>query len=221
MTGTDFVRFPCCGGGADSRDHDSRCVVGGDSDPAPAHRAPAVALPTEAKARKAIPIVAGCLDYFPAALAAVAELSRVGNEQHSPGQPMHHARGKSGDHADCIGRHLMDRGTVDTDGIRHSAKVAWRALALLQEELEREAGAPLARGAKLPPESDSRPTPPAYSPPARHTVECRDPKCEQRCMEPQPSIFVAPEVPTARLRCGDCGKTWPMDERSTCPECHP
>lgn len=107
-----------------------------------------VSLPTDAAKRKAIPIVSGCLDYFPAALAAVAELSRVGNEQHNPGQPMHHARGKSSDHADCVVRHLMDRGTVDTDGIRHSAKAAWRALALLQEELE-AAGAPLARGAKL------------------------------------------------------------------------
>lgn len=27
--------------------------------------------------------------------------------------------------------------------------------------------------------------------------------------------------PTARLRCGDCGRTWPLDERSTCPECNP
>ena len=111
-----------------------------------------VSLPTEAAARKAIPMVRGCLDFSPAALGAVAELSRGGNEQHSPGQPMHHARGKSGDHPDCIVRHLMDRGTIDTDGIRHSAKVAWRALALLQEELEREAGAPLARGARAPQE---------------------------------------------------------------------
>lgn len=109
---------------------------------------PAVALPTDAKTRKAIPIVSGCLDYFPAALAAVAELSRIGNEQHNAGQPLHHARGKSTDHADCIVRHLIDRGTVDTDGVRHSAKVAWRALALLQEELEREVGAPLPRGAR-------------------------------------------------------------------------
>lgn len=108
-----------------------------------------LALPSDAAARKQIPIVAGCLDYFPAALAAVAELSRVGNEQHNPGEPLHHARGKSTDHADCIVRHLMDRGAIDTDGIRHTAKAAWRALALLQEELEREAGAPLARGAKL------------------------------------------------------------------------
>jgi hypothetical protein len=37
-------------------------------------------------------------------------------------------------------RHLIERGTRDTDGQRHTAKVAWRALALLQEELEAEAG---------------------------------------------------------------------------------
>lgn len=106
-------------------------------------------LPTSAAARKEIPLVSGCLDYFPAALAEVAHLSKIGNDQHNPGQPMHHARGKSTDHADCIARHLLERGTIDTDGIRHSAKVAWRALAQLQEELEREAGAPLPRGAKL------------------------------------------------------------------------
>jgi len=97
--------------------------------------------------RKNFPIARGCLDYFPDALLAVAELSRIGNEQHNPGQPMHHARGKSSDHADCIVRHLMDRGGLDTDGVGHSVKVAWRALALLQEELE-AAGAPLARAAK-------------------------------------------------------------------------
>jgi hypothetical protein len=124
----------------------------------PATRAdpPRLALPEDHAARKAIPIVSGCWDYFPAALAAVAELSRVGNEQHNPGEPMHHARGKSSDHADCIGRHLMDRGgwyEVTIAGkvhrVRHSVAVAWRALALAQEELEREEGAPLARGAKV------------------------------------------------------------------------
>ena len=41
----------------------------------------------------------------------------------------------------------MERGTIDTDGTRHSAKMVWRALAVLQLELE-EAGAPLARGAR-------------------------------------------------------------------------
>jgi hypothetical protein len=93
-------------------------------------------LPTDAKQRKNVPMARGLLDYFPDACAAVAELSRIGNEQHQPGQPMHWAREKSTDHADCIVRHLIDRGTMDTDGVRHAAKVAWRALALLQLEIE-------------------------------------------------------------------------------------
>jgi hypothetical protein len=92
----------------------------------------------------------GLLYYFPAALAEVARVSKVGNDQHNPGEPMHHARGKSTDHANKIMRHLVEAGTVDTDGTRHTAKLAWRALALLQEELEREEGAPLPRNARLP-----------------------------------------------------------------------
>lgn len=113
------------------------------------------ALPTDSATRKNIPMCSGLLDYFPAALAEVAFVSYVGNEKHNPGEPLHHARGKSMDHADCIMRHLTDRGTTDVFWIgekcyevRHSAYVAWRALAMLQQELE-EAGAPLARGAKL------------------------------------------------------------------------
>lgn len=96
-------------------------------------------LPTDAKTRKNAPIARGVLDYFPDALFAVADLSRIGNEQHNPGEPMHWAKEKSPDEADCILRHLVDRGTFDTDGVRHSTKVAWRALALLQREIEAEA----------------------------------------------------------------------------------
>jgi hypothetical protein len=95
-----------------------------------------MSLPTEAKARKETPITRGVLDYFPDAIAAVAELSRIGNDQHNPGQPMHWDRTKSTDHADCITRHLIERGTLDTDGVRHATKVAWRGLALLQTEIE-------------------------------------------------------------------------------------
>ncbi len=106
-------------------------------------------LPIDSAARKEIPMARGLLDYFPAALAAVAQVSKVGNDKHNPGEEMHHARGKSSDHADCILRHLTERGTTDPDdGQLHSAKMAWRALALLQEELE-AAGAPLARGARV------------------------------------------------------------------------
>ena len=62
----------------------------------------------------------------------------VGNAQHNPGQPLHWSKGKSSDHADSLLRHLVDRGSLDSDGQRHSAKVAWRALALLQIEIEEE-----------------------------------------------------------------------------------
>lgn len=92
-------------------------------------------LPTGADERNAIPMCTGVLDYFALALAEIAKLSKVANEQHNPGQPMHWALGKSTDHADKILKHLVDRGLLDTDGMRHSAKVAWRALALLTEEL--------------------------------------------------------------------------------------
>jgi hypothetical protein len=95
-------------------------------------------LTTEKQDRKERPIARGVLDYFPLAIAEVAKVSYVGNQQHNPGEEMHWSRGKSNDHADCIARHLIERGTIDTDGLRHSAKIAWRALALLQLELEAE-----------------------------------------------------------------------------------
>lgn len=95
-------------------------------------------LPTDAKVRKEIPLVTGVLDYFPDALCEVAVVSWHGNNQHNPGQPLHWSKHKSTDHADCMGRHLLDRGTKDSDGMRHSAKVAWRALADLQIEIEAE-----------------------------------------------------------------------------------
>lgn len=90
--------------------------------------------------RKDRPLATGVLDYFPDALLEVARVSKIGNDQHNPGQPLHWAKEKSTDHADALLRHLVDRGTMDTDGGRHSAKVAWRALALLQTEIERERG---------------------------------------------------------------------------------
>lgn len=95
-------------------------------------------LPTDSAARKNMPIATGVIDYFPDALAAIAEVSKKGNDKHNPGEPLHWAREKSTDHADCIARHLIERGRLDEDGGRHSAKLAWRALALLQEEIEEE-----------------------------------------------------------------------------------
>jgi Domain of unknown function (DUF5664) len=101
----------------------------------------AVILPQDATLRKGTPVITGVLDYFPLAIAEVARLSKAGNDQHNPGKLLHWDRTKSLDHADCIGRHLIDRGALDDDGQRHSAKLAWRALALLQTELELEAAA--------------------------------------------------------------------------------
>jgi len=92
--------------------------------------------PSEAATRKGQPVATGVVDYFPQALLAVAELSRIGNDQHNPGKPLHWDRSKSGDEGDALMRHFIERGTFDTDGVRHSAKVAWRALALLQKEIE-------------------------------------------------------------------------------------
>lgn len=107
----------------------------------------ALLMPSSPTDRKAIPVASGVLDYFPAALAEIAKVSYVGNQQHNPGEPLHWARGKSMDQGDTLIRHFLQRGDLDSDGLRHSAKMAWRALALLQLELE-AAGAPLARGAK-------------------------------------------------------------------------
>lgn len=99
-----------------------------------------MALPTDAQERKSAPIYSGVLQYFPDAIVAVAQLSKKGNDQHNQGQPLHWAREKSADHHDCLLRHVMEAGTIDTDGVRHSAKVAWRALAALQLELEAAQG---------------------------------------------------------------------------------
>lgn len=118
----------------------------GRGDEQAAHH-PTPLLPSDAADRKKIPIGTGVLDYFPAAMVEIAKVSQAGNDQHNPGQPLHWARQKSTDQADTIIRHFLERGGRDSDGHRHSAKLAWRALALLQIELE-EAGAPLARGAK-------------------------------------------------------------------------
>jgi hypothetical protein len=78
------------------------------------------------------------MDYFADALVAISNVSFAGNEQHNPGTPLHWDRTKSTDEADTAMRHFLQRGTLDTDGKRHTAKFAWRALAILQKEIEGE-----------------------------------------------------------------------------------
>src|SRR5690349_24747330 len=93
-------------------------------------------LPSDYDARKGIPL-AVVLDYFPAALAEVAKVIGAGQAQHGT---TGWDRAKSRDEESTMIRHFMDRGALDSDGIRHSAKMAWRALAILQKEIEAAEG---------------------------------------------------------------------------------
>lgn len=90
-------------------------------------------LSQDSQERKDTPIYSGVMAYFPLALAAVARVSKAGNDKHNPGQPLHWSRGKSTDHKDCIARHLIEADGVDpSTGELHAAALAWRALANLQ-----------------------------------------------------------------------------------------
>lgn len=88
--------------------------------------------------RKQTPIFTGVLKYFPDAIRELAKCSYAGQQQHNPDKPLAWDRSKSGDELDALARHLLEVGTIDSDGIRHSTKVAWRALANLQKEIENE-----------------------------------------------------------------------------------
>ncbi len=114
---------------------------------------PRLTLPLDSQERKNYPLMRGCLRYFPAALAGVAKVSRLGNDKHNPGQELHHDREKSMDHGDCIVRHLLDTedllsASADKEQILlEVSQLVWRALAYSQE-LHEKFGAPLAPGAK-------------------------------------------------------------------------
>ena len=126
-------------------------------------------LGTDSTDRKNIPVFSGVIKYAPAAIAGVARISKAGNDKHNPGEPLHHARGKSMDHADCIVRHVMDVADIEAAILRDEAiretfgllpeadallnevsQLAWRALMGSQELHEKYGGAPLAPGARLP-----------------------------------------------------------------------
>ena len=87
---------------------------------------------------KQYPMFEGLLKYFPNALREVSHLSLVANEQHHPGEPLHWDKEKSTDEKDALLRHLTEiaKGNhIDTDGMLHATKVAWRALANLERDL--------------------------------------------------------------------------------------
>lgn len=93
--------------------------------------------------RKDMPVFSGVLQYFPDAIFELSRQSKKGNDKHNPDQPLHWARDKSSDHADCVARHLIDIGSnwdnIDEEtGSYHATALAWRSLALLQTLLERK-----------------------------------------------------------------------------------
>ena len=94
---------------------------------------------TKAEIRKSCPVASGVLKYFPDALKEVAYTSKVGNDQHNPGEPLHWAKEKSQDEDDAMVRHLMDsyEEQLDDDTCLHLAKSAWRALGNLQRYLDK------------------------------------------------------------------------------------
>lgn len=105
--------------------------------------------------RKQHPMAEGLMDYFPDSLAVISHVSWVGNEKHNPGEPLHWARGKSTDQANCIVRHMATRDDFEVYEINgevykipHWAQAGWRILAYGQEWMEREHGLMLPRGAK-------------------------------------------------------------------------
>jgi hypothetical protein len=128
-------------------------------------------LPIDSAERKDVPTHSGFVAYFPAAIAGAARISKLGNDKHNPGEPLHHARGKSSDHPDCIDRHKMDVSDIEAaikridDGdqwaiddrkaacetlLTEVSQLVWRAAAWSQELHEKYGGAPLAPGARLP-----------------------------------------------------------------------
>lgn len=121
-------------------------------------------LPTDSQERKKVPMASGLLAYFPAALAGVARVSYEGNRKHNGDAPLQHSRWLSGDHEDCILRHLTDvmgliaafsrneEGVTEDQILTEVSCLAWRALALSQEMHEGFSGAPLAPAAKMWPE---------------------------------------------------------------------
>ena len=82
--------------------------------------------PTDAAERKKYPVCTGCLEYFPHALAAVANQSYEGNRQHHPEKHLHWDKSKSSDESDALIRHQIEGDYV---------AVAWRALAQLERHL--------------------------------------------------------------------------------------
>lgn len=138
-----------------------------DVEPAPRAPTGGSYIPQDDQTRKDAPMFRGLLGYFPAALFEVAAHSLDSNRKHTleDTDGPHWARGKSVDHEDTIVRHLIDAGPRRTSGAwklwqklvalaapkgssakdarrYHLRCIAWRALALLQEDCEADGALP-------------------------------------------------------------------------------
>ena len=94
---------------------------------------------SEAQKRKDTPVFSGVLKYFPNALKEISKCSKAGNDQHHPDKPLHWDMDKSKDEYDALTRHLIDHtiDPVDTDGILHLTKVAWRSFSRIRTSLNK------------------------------------------------------------------------------------
>jgi hypothetical protein len=105
-----------------------------------------MSLPTEDKARKSLPIFTFLTEYFPDAIIEMVNVCVAGNIQYNKDRAPADIvwdRSKSTNQLDTAFRHLWDhkRGTVkDADQMYHLAKTAWRVLAELQLQIERDSG---------------------------------------------------------------------------------
>ena len=124
-------------------------------------------LPTDSAERKEVPLFEGAVAYFPAAFALMARTSKTGNDKHNAGEPLHHARGKSMDHSDCVVRHLVDIAdivaaiereklfnepgyeSVRQQLLNEAGQFFWRAGAYVQELCEKYDNVPLAPRARV------------------------------------------------------------------------
>ena len=125
ISGTEFYKKPVLGGQANIYE--------------PIEDIEVVSEVVEAAAkRKAQPVFSGVLSYFPNAIKYVSTVSKAGNDQHHPDKPLHWDKSKSSDETDALTRHLIDHSIdpMDTDGMLHLGKVAWRALAALERYLD-------------------------------------------------------------------------------------
>lgn len=116
-------------------------------------------------ARKALPIMR-VLGYFTAAFGGLTRHAVRGNAQHNGTEALHWARGKSADHAECVGRHsfdMMDYHAWLERNPTHPEREAvlaeleheydarlWRAAADSQEFYEKYRGAPVSPSSRMP-----------------------------------------------------------------------